>query len=300
MSEFKDMKIWLKDEQTSHDVRVELYKQGYNFRDLGPFADAYEHDLALYTYDSGLVMNGVGRSYFDNHPNKEHFFTFGGEFVEKESFQQPIAPSFKDSLDAAKPLSCHVARGEQLITSQKAVADKILDKLFSIDPFAICAGGAPRDWHFGKPATDLDIFFHTSVDQLTIVAEMLRHVGIDTDLVQSADNLPEWYKLNPSLLCVYPTIVDGVNVQIMLMKDKTHCSVIPHFPFSICKAWYKNGHVSLDRDFTVAERQKVVVRTNTVYNDEHKYVQKIKAKFSDWHFCESWEEAYKYAFYKEN
>jgi hypothetical protein len=130
---------------------------------------------------------------------------------------------------------------------------------------------------------------------------MLRHAGIDIDEGQAhlADDLPEWYKLNPALKCVFSIVVDGVNVQLMLMNDKTHKSVVPHFPFSICKAWYKRGHITLEKDFLVAERNKVVVKCNTVYNDEHKYVQKIKAKFPDWQFCDSWEEAYKHAFYNK-
>jgi hypothetical protein len=195
-------------------------------------------------------------------------------------------------------LSTFLATDAQIIEKQKAVADKVLGKLFAIDPFAICAGGAPRDWHFGKPATDLDIFFHTGVEQLTIVAEMLRHVGIDIDSGKAGENLPEWYKLNPDLNCVYSAAVDGVNVQLMFMRYKTQDTVVPQFPFSICKAWYKHGTITLDREFKVCEKHKIIVKTGTLYSDEHKYVQKIKAKFPDWHFCNTWEEAYKHAFYK--
>lgn len=32
------------------------------------------------------------------------------------------------------------------VNKQKKLADKILDKLFLIDPYSIVAGGAPRDW----------------------------------------------------------------------------------------------------------------------------------------------------------
>jgi hypothetical protein len=187
---------------------------------------------------------------------------------------------------------------QALIAKQKAVADKILDKLFPIDPFAICAGGAPRDWHFGKPATDIDIFFHTSVDQLTIVEEMLKHVGIKLDGVRHAESLPEWYKLNPALKCVYECTVDGVSVQLMFMNAKTQDAVVPQFPFSICKAWYKHGKITLDSDFKKCEKHKIVVQTNNLYSDEHKYVQKIKAKFPDYEFFSTWEDAYKYVFEK--
>lgn len=48
------------------------------------------------------------------------------------------------------------------IEHQKFVADTILYKLFPIDPYCICAGGAPRDWYLGKVASDLDIFIYTA------------------------------------------------------------------------------------------------------------------------------------------
>jgi uncharacterized UPF0160 family protein len=80
-----------------------------------------------------------------------------------------------------------------------------------------------------------------------------------------------------------------------MFKD-THTSVVPEFPFSICKAWYKDGKIILDRDFKACEKHNIIVKTGALYNDEHKYVQKIKAKFPDWHFCDTWEDAYKHAF----
>lgn len=194
-----------------------------------------------------------------------------------------------------------------IINHQKDVADKVLEQIFPIDPFAICAGGAPRDWFFGKPAADLDIFLYTTVPQITIVHEMLEAVGIQTGEARIAEGLPEWYKLNPHLRCVFDTVVDDVPVQIMVMTEPTFKSVIPHFPFSICKVWYKHRNsymntngVRLDRDFDSAEQHKIVVKTNTIYNDEHKYVQKIKAKFPEYRFFESWEEAKDFVFHKEN
>jgi hypothetical protein len=313
--QFKNMKILVADVFGGMRTQVAnlLHNLGYKF--CGD-PEVYNSAKGFFTYDSGIIMKTDDMEYFKNHPNEEYVMV--GDELKKASewfvspatpFKQPATKSdVAEEAFAAKHLPPDinwkiplftVKTDEQIIAEQKVVADKVLDKLFPIDPFAICAGGAPRDWHFSKPATDLDIFFYTSVEQLTIVAEMLRHVGFDINVEQSADNLPEWYKLNPSLLCVYPAVVDGVNVQLMLMNDKTHKSVVPHFPFSICKAWYKRGHITLEKDFIAAAQNKVVVKCNTVYNDEHKYVQKIKAKFPDWKFCDSWEEAYKHAFYSK-
>jgi len=316
MSSLKAIKFKITSPEHSAAVQSKLFEMGYAW--CGYIKEAKYTD-AKYLFAGTFGGNEItyeinDAAYFKEHATEEYVLTTWGAIMSaKDYFKQPAtAPTFKDRLTAAVvqkkgetdtmfvPIPYPVVTDEQIIANQKAVADKILDKLFPLDPFAICAGGAPRDWHFGKPATDLDIFFYTSVEQITIVAEMLRHVGINlVDEGRTGDELPEWYKLNPALRCVYSTVVDGVNVQLMLMNDKTHNSVIPHFPFSICKAWYKHGRINLDKDFLAAEQNKVVVKCNTVYNDEHKYVQKIKAKFPDWQFCESWEEAYKHAFYNK-
>jgi hypothetical protein len=272
-----------------------LHNLGYQF--VGDAA-VYNNAKAFFTYDNGIIMKTDDMEYFKGHPNEEYVLV--GDELKKASewFKQPTTPLFVQPCTPPTPYP--FVTDDQIIEKQKAVADKMLDKLFPIDPFAICAGGAPRDWHFDKPAADLDIFFYTSVEQITTVAEMLRRAGIDlTDEGRTGADLPEWYKLNPALKCVFSTVVDGVNVQLMFMNATTHKSVVPHFPFSICKIWYKNGIIRREPAFDHCERNKVVVKMNTVYNDEHKYVQKIKAKFPDWKFCDSWEEAYKYAFYSK-
>lgn len=291
-----------------------LLKEGYTFAGN---PEVYNNAEAFFTYGSGIITKTDDPAYFKSHHHEEYVMVGEGfkkaseYFVQPktklnipERFENPVTDGDKAVKEAFDDVVTQlqappVVTDDQIIAKQKAVADKVLNKLFPVDPFAICAGGAPRDWHFGKPATDLDIFFYTGVEQLTIVEEMLRRVGINIDNGKAGDSLPEWYKLNPDLKCVYAAEVNGVNVQLMLMQYKTQDTVVPKFPFSICKAWYKRGHITLEKDFLVAERNKVVVKCNTVYNDEHKYVQKIKAKFPDWQFCDSWEEAYKHAFYNK-
>lgn len=278
----QDMKIRVT-EANKEAVWAALEKLGYNL-------EGCNRAKFLYTYNYIVdCFYGACETYFNEHNSPEYILTPQGAFAKvADYFKQPettYAPLPRDGTEA-------------LITKQKVVADKILDKLFPIDPFAIVAGGAPRDWHFGKPATDIDVFFHTNVRQITIVEQMLKHVGIEISQSRTADNLPEWYKLNPNLLYVYETVVDGVTVQIMLMNAHTHDSVIPQFPFTICKAWYKHGRIELDREFKKCERHKIVVQTNKLYSDEHKYVQKMKGKFPEWEFFDNWEAAYKYVFEK--
>lgn len=181
---------------------------------------------------------------------------------------------------------------EKCIAIQQDQADEILGKLFLIDPYAICAGGAPRDWHFGKVATDLDFFIcPSSYLPSHKVKQQLENVGLTIVATKYAENLPDVYKRNPHLGQVFEVEYHGSNVQIMRMHEPTFRSVLPQFPLSICKAWYKNHKIRLDRDFTRGENHKVIVKTNTVYNDEHAYVQKILAKFPEYRYHESWEKA---------
>jgi hypothetical protein len=291
---FENMKIALSDPfaNRTHVANV-LHKLGYQF--LGD-AEVYNSAKAFFTYNSGIIMKTDDMEYFQSHPNEEYILV--GDELKKASewFKQPTTPLFVQP--CTPPIPYLFVTDEQIIAKQKAVADKVLDKLFSIDPFAICAGGAPRDWHFGKPATDLDIFFYSAVPLTGLIEKMLEHVGIKINTVRTSESLPEWYQLNPHLNCVYETTVDGINVQLMLMRQDTYRSVVPEFPFSICKAWYKGGNISLDRDFKNCEKHKIVVQTNKLYSDEHKYVQKIKAKFPEYKFFGTWEDAYKYVFEK--
>jgi hypothetical protein len=302
--QFKSMKIALSDPfaNRTHVANV-LNSLGYKF--CGD-AEVYNSAKAFFTYDSGIIMKTDDMEYFKSHPNEEYVLV-GDELkkasewfkqpVTKLSFMQTAVDTFMAKYEhITAPLPYPAVTDDQIITKQKAVADKVLDKLFPIDPFAICAGGAPRDWYFGKPATDLDIFFYSAVNLTGVIEKMLEHVGIKINSVRTSENLPEWYQLNPHLHCVYETTVDGVNVQLMFMFKDTHTSVVPEFPFSICKAWYKDGKIILDRDFKACEKHNIIVKTGALYNDEHKYVQKIKAKFPDWHFCDTWEDAYKHAF----
>lgn len=164
------------------------------------------------------------------------------------------------------------------IAQQKAVADEVLNRLFSIDPHSIVAGGAPRDWYMGYPASDIDVFFYTTVS-LDLVDELLRHVGIVEYQVKTGHNIPEWYKLNPELRVVYEFDLRGERVQLMLMKSSTFSSVVPKFPVSISKIWYKDKTIHPTNEFKLGRATNSIIQTGELYGDTHAYIQKIKAKF---------------------
>lgn len=180
---------------------------------------------------------------------------------------------------------------KERIEHQKWIADVILEKLFPIDPYAIVAGGAPRDWHFGNEAADIDVFFYTCNHTIDTVGKMLKQVGIDYKELKLGGTIPEWYKHNPYLMGVYCLEVEGVKVQLMRMSKNTCASVIPQFPLSICHAWYKGGNqkIHLGREFKISEKYKVVFKTSEIYNNSHAYIQKILAKFPEYKYYDSYE-----------
>lgn len=176
------------------------------------------------------------------------------------------------------------------IEHQKYIADGILDKLFPIDPYCICAGGAPRDWYLGKVASDLDIFIHVNPNlTLTKIDQMLKAVGLEPESHKAAHNLPEWYKKNPDLRCVYNLKVQDVPVQIMVMLTPTFSSVLPNFPLSICKIWYKNYKIVADKQFKRSVAHNVIVKTSEIYNNADAYVKKIIDKFPNMKYHANWE-----------
>lgn len=120
---------------------------------------------------------------------------------------------------------------------------------------------------------------------------MLRVVGIEPESHKAGHNLPEWYKKNPDLRCVYNCSVQGVPVQIMVMLKPTFRSVLPNFPLSICKVWYKNYEIVADKEFKRSIAHHVIVKTSEIYNNADAYIKKIVDKFPGYKYYSSWERA---------
>jgi hypothetical protein len=175
------------------------------------------------------------------------------------------------------------------IEYQKQIADEILLKLFLVDPYSIVAGGAPRSWHHGEEARDLDIFVYDTCTQ-TMFLQKLASLGFIITSTGTREELPEMYKKNPFLEAVYDCVYNNVKVQFMYMNKPTFDSVIAQFPLSICKAWYKDGNIVLEKDFLRGEKYKAIVRTNELYGDESLYIQKIMGYYPDYTYYEAWDD----------
>ena len=172
------------------------------------------------------------------------------------------------------------------IRTQMTIAKSVLEKLETFDPTCILAGGAPRDWHFDKLATDLDfyVYFRPDFDsQRWRYENMLQNLGLDAHLKGRAE-FPENYKRNPYLLCVYECVYNGQIIQIMFMKEKTFSCVVDMFPFGICQAWWKGKDIHVSKYFDESVNHKILRVLNDLYSDEDGYIQKIRDKFPDYLF----------------
>ncbi len=177
------------------------------------------------------------------------------------------------------------------IKYQQKVADDVLSRLSVHDPFCIVAGGAPRDWYMGKEATDLDVFFYSTVSQAGIMHRVLEkifpeavfeQVGVDSDGKEFDEN----YRHNPNLRRVFQAVIGGETVQFMQMMYTTYLTVVPLFPFSICKAWYVPGEIRTDPSFDFTVKTKIILAQGDLYSDKGRYVAKIREKFPDYLFLD--------------
>ena len=178
-----------------------------------------------------------------------------------------------------------------IIKMQQAVADTVLQRLLTIDPFAIVAGGAPRDWYLGREATDLDVYFHPNPNwNVMTVRNQLIAAGFElpnnTDLQENLMSVSQ-YLANQYLKAVYNPINTAMKVQLMWMSEPTFESVLPQFTLNLSKAYYKNGKISTDSIFDFGVAEKAIIRTNAVYINNDRYIDKIKAKFPDYTYYES-------------
>lgn len=187
-----------------------------------------------------------------------------------------------------------------VIKLQQVYADQILSMIERIDPLAIIAGGAPRDWYLGREATDLDVYFHPNPNwnvmtvrnqlvcagfEFTDAANFLEQVDIESNECRSQ------YLANQYLKAVYNPANTKMKVQLMWMSEPTSESVLPQFTLNLSKAYYKNGKIGTDALFDLGVSKKAIIRTNSIYIDKDRYIDKIKAKFPDYTYYES-ENAY--------
>lgn len=167
------------------------------------------------------------------------------------------------------------------IDKQKKVATEILHKLECADPYAILAGGAPRDWYFNMEANDLDFYVH--LQPATCGFENLRweRLGLNLARIDWNDNRSEEYKCMKHLARIYEGVEDGVKFQVMVMREPTFKSVVPMFGASVCMAWWKGDNVRLGQEFELSHVFKTIFKKDD-YTAKEKHIVKMKERYPEY------------------
>lgn len=204
------------------------------------------------------------------------------------------------------------------IKHQQEIADNILQALSTIDPNCVIAGGAVADWHFGKPAKDLDVyFFYKGVEDYMFaanpdvdgeyfwygertegyfqeMADKLKGLFGEDVIIKCGDNIPQGYDQNQRLLCVFDMVIAGVEVQFMQTNHKYAREIVNHFPVNMSRCYRgwdqgdcffrkEDSYTVYDRLFRLGEKLKVLSMSDEIYLNPDKYKAKMIAKYPDYH-----------------
>lgn len=172
---------------------------------------------------------------------------------------------------------------KMIIMWQIIAAKRMLSNLWILCPSAVVAGGAPRDWYFGKPAKDIDCYI-TDV-KLEQVQNMFKMIGVKIKEVKKGENRGVYARDN-NLELVVDFRYMFLDFQLMLMQGTTISKTVDNFPISICKISYDGQFVEPLYEFRVTERAKILLIA-PAYKLDDPYVVKIVNKFPDFKVVEA-------------
>lgn len=167
------------------------------------------------------------------------------------------------------------------IEKQKIIAKEVLHKLEVIDPSCILAGGAPRNWFFGKEANDLDFYIHLPSETMYSTELRFKRAGLEVNHVDYKSEKWKDYGIMKHLFRIYEGDYRGQKVQVMVMDEPTFQSVVPYFGVSICKFWWKGRDVKPTNEALIS----IITKTLFVkddYSAKEIHVEKQKKYFPDY------------------
>jgi hypothetical protein len=148
-----------------------------------------------------------------------------------------------------------------IIQEQRVLADSILDKLKVISPYAILAGGAPRDWYLETQANDLDFYLYSSAITVNAALKQLaKTLDIDVERIKAkTEHANSLYATMRCLRCIFDVSGYNIPVQIMLLiEPRDEFRVVDLMSTSICKIYYEDGKLTPKRDFLLTMKSGVI------------------------------------------
>jgi hypothetical protein len=169
--------------------------------------------------------------------------------------------------------------------TQKVLADRILSDLKVISPYAVLAGGAPRDWYFGEEAKDLDFYLYSNAMTTKAARNQIASaLGISVDrVVLKAEHEEGLYRTMRCLRRIFDVYDYSMPVQIMQLNEPNdEFKVVDLMSTSICRIYYEAGKLQPTKDFLLTARSKIMfVDADYNWTDPHpaKIAERFRGKF---------------------
>jgi hypothetical protein len=167
------------------------------------------------------------------------------------------------------------------LDKQKALADGILSGLKVISPYAILAGGAPRDWYFSEEAKDLDFYLYSSAITVNAAKKQIASaLGISADrVVHKAEHEVGVYQTMKCLRRIFDVYDYHMPVQIMQLQEPSdEFKVVDSMSTSICRVWYEGGEIHKTKDFLLTAKSGILfLDADYSWSDPHP--TKIRERF---------------------
>ena len=142
----------------------------------------------------------------------------------------------------------------------------------------VVAGGAPRDWFFGNPARDIDIFVEAGTD-LTSILKFYENLENSFTVTKTKAELPAHYQ-SPYISSVMDVCTSGkTKIQLVVLEEGfPAATVTDNFPISISKITYKNYSIDPSEEFLYSVRHARLT-VDVGVDPQLPYIQKIRAYF---------------------
>lgn len=178
-------------------------------------------------------------------------------------------------------------------SEQRDIATKLLNNLFTIDTFAMIAGGAPRDWYLGDTARDLDVYLrmpnHDTMGKVVDVCTQLGMVDVKAMERSTKSNECEFaYSQLPNLKWVFEGKFAGVPVNIMVMEEGKREEIVKDFDLGICKVWFDGEKSYYTEEFMMAVQNNICL-VHPKYKGTEMHIRKMKSRFPNLIFCKKLE-----------
>lgn len=168
-----------------------------------------------------------------------------------------------------------------IIYEEKNLASEVLKKFKVIDPAAVIAGGAPRDWYMDNKCNDIDIYLRAPMHKTDYHRKLIfSQFGFDAEAINPKD---ENYKSINGLQAVYEFEYKGKIFNIMFMSDEIAPPFTQHFSCSICEIAYDGySYIPSQRFKDSILRGEIVLADG--YEGTEKHIQKMMQRFPMYRF----------------